>query len=142
MIARWPGKIAAGTQSEHPSAFWDYLPTACEVAGLAVDRAAMPSVDGISYLPTLLGNGRAQKKHEYLFWASSEGATSVGVRQGNWKLVKYRTAKKKPATGQDSDDWRLYDLSTDVGEERDISGEYPAKVAEIIGLLKRDQLAH
>ena len=95
LVARWPGKIKAGTKSDLPSAFWDFLPTACAVAGVETPD----ETDGISYLPTLLGK-QEQKKHEYLYWASSEGATSVGVRHENWKLVKYRANKKtKRRTG-------------------------------------------
>ncbi len=135
LLARWPGKVAAGTTSDHPSAFWDFLPTACEIAG--VDPSG--DSDGISYLPTLIGNPDAQPKHEYLYWASQEGATSVGVRQGNWKLVKYRPAKKAPPTDAE-DDWRLYDLSSDSGEQNNIAAEHPDVVSRIRGLLKRDGL--
>ncbi|NQU45238.1 arylsulfatase, partial [bacterium] len=63
-IARWPGKIKPGRTTDHPSAFWDFMPTACELAG--VDAPA--DIDGISYLPELLGNTEAQKKHEYFYW--------------------------------------------------------------------------
>ena len=137
MIAHWPGKIAAGSTSNHPSAFPDFLPTACELAGVK----APTGIDGISYVPTLLGNADGQKKHEYQYWASSEGATSVGVRYGNWKLVKYRPAKKKkPPQANQQPDWRLYDLSQDIGERTDVSAENPEIVAKILALLKRDRL--
>ena len=127
MIARWPGQIQAGTKTDLPSAFWDFLPTACELAGLETPQ----DIDGISYSPTLLGQSQRQKKHEYLYWASQEGATSVGVRYGSWKLVKYRKGK---------DDWRLYDLNQDIGEQKDLAAEHPELVAKIRGLLKRDGL--
>ncbi len=138
MIARWPGKIAAKTETEHPSAFWDFLPTACEIAG-----APSPSSgDGISYVPTLLGNLTDQKKHEYLYWASLEGGTSVGVRYGNWKLVKYRGKKKRRPVRTDTakPDWRLYDLVADIGEQHDVADQHPEIVTKIRGLLKRDGL--
>jgi uncharacterized sulfatase len=138
MIARWPGKIAAGSTTDHPSAFWDFLPTACELAGADVPA----DIDGISYLPTLLGK-QDQRRHEYLYWSSLEGETSVGVRYGNWKLVKYRPRKKRgeatPAAQQP--DWRLYDLATDVGEEHDLAAEHATEVNKILQLLKRDGLA-
>ena len=139
LIARWPGQIAAGTQTDHPSAFWDFLPTACAVAGVDAPH----DIDGISYLPTLLGKTAAQQKHEYLYWASSEGATSVGVRQGNWKLVKYRPPKtgSKAKTAETKEDWRLYDLSTDIGEENDIARRHPDQVTKLRELLRRDGLA-
>ncbi|HJN07347.1 MAG TPA: arylsulfatase [Pirellulaceae bacterium] len=145
MIARWPGKIEAGTSSTHPSAFQDFLPTACELAG-----AEAPSgIDGISYLPTLLGKADMQARHEYLYCASGEGATSVGVRFGKWKLVQYRSpkpkrSKKKKVAAQVPSktnlDWRLYDLSEDIGEKNNVAGQHPSIVAEILGLLKRDGL--
>ncbi len=150
MIARWPGKIAAGTVSSHPSAFQDFLPTACELAGAELPDA----IDGISYLPTLLGEPDKQGRHEYLYCASLEGATSVGVRYGKWKLVKYRrpvtkrsqkpgaaapnvtsSSKAKPA-----DDWRLYDLTNDIGESNNVASEHAEIVEEILALLKRDGL--
>ena len=57
MIAWWPGKVAPGV-SDHPSAFWDWLPTACELAG-----ADSPvGIDGISFAPTIMGETAKQKK--------------------------------------------------------------------------------
>ena len=137
MIANWPGTIEAGTESDLPSAFWDFLPTACEIGGAPIPEGT----DGISYLPTLLGKTEEQKKHEYLYWASSEGATSVGVREGKWKLVQYRKKKGKNADkSEGGEDWRLYDLDKDPGEETDLSEEHPEVVERILGYLKRDGL--
>ena len=133
MIARWPGHISPGTVSEHPSGFYDFLPTACELAG--VEPPA--DIDGVSYLPSLLGQSADQKMHEYLYCASQEGQTSVGVRYGDWKLVRYR-----PDTGneQQSADWRLYDLSQDIGEHNNIAEQHADVVETILDLLKRDSL--
>lgn len=141
MIARWPGTIAIDSVTDHPSAFWDFLPTACEIAG--VD--APDDIDGISYLPTLLGKPDEQKKHEYLYWASTEGETSIGIRQDWWKLVKYKPkrqkGKDKPAPAPTAEDWRLYDLSTDIGEENNLASEHPEIVERLKGLALRDQQA-
>ena len=63
MIARWPGKFRSGSKSDLPWSFWDFLPTAAEVAGVETPR----NLDGISVLPTLTG-GRRQPLHEYLYW--------------------------------------------------------------------------
>ena len=137
MIARWPGEIAAGKIADHPSGFYDFLPTACELAGISPPEG----IDGISYLPTLLGRSDHQKKHEYIYCESLEGATSVGVRFGDWKLVKYR--QKKDATKLPSNDkgaWRLYDLAHDRGETNDLSVQHPRIVKHIVNLLKRDAL--
>ena len=135
LIARWQGHIKAGTTTRHPSAFWDFLPTACELAGTSI-----PShwkTDGISYLPTLLGRNSEQRQHPYLYWASSEGETSVGVRRGDWKLVQYR---KTDTQSKEAPDWRLYDLKTDVGEQHDVAAQNPNIVKQILDLLRRDKL--
>jgi arylsulfatase A-like enzyme len=104
MIARWPGKIKPGSVSDHPSAFWDFLPTACELAGVAAPK----SIDGISYLPTLLG--KEQKKHDYLFWLAGK---KVAVRAGKWKYVTYGKGDE------------LYDLTKDIGEKTNIADKHP-----------------
>ncbi len=110
-IARWTGTITPGTVTGHISAFWDFLPTACEVAGVITP----PGIDGISYLPALMGNEAGQRKHEYLYWEFHEGASSKqAVRRGNWKAVRLRP----------SGPIELYDLSSDIGETVDIAGRY------------------
>ena len=110
MIAWWPGTIKPGT-SDHPSAFWDWLPTACELAGIGTPK----DVDGISFVPTLLGKGK-QAKHDYLFWRWSRFRA---VRMGKWKGV------------QTNKDLALYDLSKDLSEESDVAKEHPKIVARI-----------
>jgi len=66
-IARWPGRIEAGSQCEHISAFWDVLPTFAELAG----APAPEGIDGISMVPALMG--QSQKQHEFLYWEFHEG---------------------------------------------------------------------
>lgn len=58
MIASWPGRINTGTESDHPSAFWDFLPTFADITG----REKPANIDGISFLPTL--EGRDQSTHD------------------------------------------------------------------------------
>ncbi|MDA7878047.1 arylsulfatase [bacterium] len=152
LLVRWPGKVKAGTVSDHPSAFWDFMPTACEIAQLpqpdAFGADTERGCDGISYLPTLHGSGSKQPRHEYLYWASQEGATSVGMRMGKWKLVNYRTPKKRVAAksqkhgskGEIGDDWRLYDLNFDIGEKNDVANAHPSVVRKMLDLLKSDGL--
>lgn len=56
MIACWPNHIEAGSQSDLLSAFWDMMPTMCDVAGVEC-----PPTDGISMLPTMLGEDNKQE---------------------------------------------------------------------------------
>ncbi|TWT55422.1 Arylsulfatase [Thalassoglobus neptunius] len=136
LIARWPGTIPAGTTSDLPSAFYDFLPTACELAGAEVPDG----IDGISYLPTLLGNDSEQPRHEYLYFASQEGRTSVGVRSGKWRLVRYPEKPNRNADLESPGTWKLYDVTTDPGEETDLAAEHPDVVEKITGYLIRDGL--
>ncbi len=141
MIVRWPGRIKPGTSSPHPSAFYDFLPTACEIAGVEPPK----QIDGISYLPTLVGQVKKQQRHENLYWAGQEGATSVGVRMGDWKLVQYREKKKGKKTAKSETPpakpmWRLYNLSEAIGEENEISDKQPEIVKQILAKLRRDEL--
>ncbi len=122
MIAVWPGKIRPGTVTHLPSAFWDVMPTLAEIAG--VD--APGGIDGISFLPTLLGRPAAQERHEYLLWDYPGRGGQVAVRMGRWKGVK-RGLKKNPGAPLE-----LYDLEVDVGEARDVAASHP-EIARKIG---------
>lgn len=122
-IANWPNKIKAGTQSEHISAFWDLYPTLCDLAGLSIE----PGLDGISFLPTLLGEEQAA--HEYLYWEFHEKGGRQAVRKGKWKAVKYDIFK------QPGKMLELYDLSNDIGEQNDIATQHPEVVKEMEEIL-------
>jgi len=120
MIVRWPGRVRPGTTSDLPWAFWDFLPTAAELAGVEPPR----QTDGISVVPTLLGQG-PQKRHEFLYWEFHEGGSQQAVRMGHWKAVR--------AWGQPLE---LYDLRTDLGEAKDVAADHPDVVAKIEAYLK------
>jgi len=120
MLARWPGRIRPGTTTDHVSAFWDVLPTLCDLAG-----AASPTgIDGISLMPTLLGQADRQKPHTYLYWEFHERGGKRAVRKGRWKAIQ-RDLNKTPGPVL------LFDLATDLGEEHDVADAHPEIVAEI-----------
>ncbi len=124
MIAWWPGKIKSGIQTDHISAFWDFLPTACEIAEIVPPE----NLDGISFLPAMIGG--KQVKHDYLYWEFMEKGGRQGIRLGNWKAVKYDMAGNPDAPIQ------LYDLSVDIGEENDVASTHPEIVDEMVTLMK------
>ena len=115
-IAWWPSKITPGSVSDEPLAAYDWLPTACELAGVEA-----PNTDGLSYVPTLFGN--PQICHEYLFWSYGP---KKAVRKGNWKAVI--PGKGKPL--------ELYDLARDIGEQVDIAAQHPDVVAEMQRIIR------
>lgn len=110
-IARWAGTIAPGSVAAHPSAFYDMMPTFCELAG----AAAPEHTDGISIVPTLTGK-RKQKTHEVLYWEFPRNrGTSQAVRIGDFKML--RTDVDKPI--------EVYDISKDYAEQNDLAAERP-----------------
>lgn len=117
MIIRWPGRALAGVVSDHVGYFADFLPTAVELAGVKLPN----EVDGISFLPTILGYTRKQKKHEYLYWEFYERGSAQAVRMEQWKGVC------KPFGGE----IELYNLKTDIGEQHNIAGQHPDIVNKI-----------
>ncbi len=125
-IARWPGKIAAGTQTDLITAFWDFLPTACDLAGTETPAG----LDGLSMAPTLLGKPESQKKHEYMYWEFHEQGKRQAVRMGNYKAIKQNIAKNPDSPIE------LYDLSQDIGETKDIAAEHPDIVKKAAKLFK------
>ncbi|MDP4624939.1 MAG: arylsulfatase [Akkermansiaceae bacterium] len=125
MVAYWPGKIAAGSESKLISAFWDMVPTLTELAG----AAAPEDTDGISIVPTLLGEGE-QEDHKYLYWEFHERGGRIAVRKGKWKAVKYNHSSNANSPVQ------LYDLSKDKSETKDVSADYPEIVQELVNYMK------
>lgn len=128
LIARWPGKIKPGTVSDHLSAFWDFLPTACDLANVETPE----KIDGVSFLPTLLGEN--QPKHKYLYWEffqynyswksgdnpdNRNFLHSQAIRMDNWKAIKRKS------------EIELYNLQNDIGETKDVSKQNPQIVKQI-----------
>lgn len=121
-IARWPGEIPAGRVTEEPWAFWDFLPTAAELAGAKLPDGYRP--DGLSLVAFLKG-GTAPKR-ECFYWELHEKKPIQAVRFGDWKAVRNGPAAP----------FELYDLKNDVAESKDLAGEKPDLVAKA-GLLMR-----
>jgi len=118
-IAYWPNKIKSGTVSDQPLAFWDWLPTACELAGITPPA----KLDGLSFAPTLLGKSDQQEMHPYLFWKYGK---KTAIRKQEWKAV--RNAQNKGM--------ELYNLNTDIGETKNLSAQYPDKIRELEKLME------
>jgi arylsulfatase A-like enzyme len=123
MIAYWKGKILPGTRSYHISAFWDVLPTCAELVGIKNPE----NIDGISFLPTLLGKADEQKEHEYLYWERNQ---AQGIRKGDMKAVIKHDVNTKQLSIE------IYNLATDPYEENDLAGTLPQIKEEFLELSK------
>ncbi|MCH5179061.1 MAG: arylsulfatase [Prevotellaceae bacterium] len=130
-IVRWPGKVEAGSVSDHQFAFYDLMATFCDIAGIEnyEQKYTNPKLtndwfDGISIYPTLTGEG-TQQSHEALYWEFHE-TNMIGVRKGNWKLVVKAGVCE------------LYDLATDVHEDNNLASTYPEIVEDLKAVIKRE----
>ncbi|MGY6650258.1 arylsulfatase [Wenyingzhuangia sp. IMCC45574] len=133
MLAYWPGKIKKGSTTNLPSAFWDVMATAAEVIHQPVPKQC----DGVSFLPTLLGDTKHQKTADYLYWKFTNWkATKHAVRIGDFKGVSiYYNKTKKKAAGLAP--FELYNLSEDLGEQHNIAAENPSMVAKMKGIINQ-----
>ena len=128
-IVSWPKHIEAGSSSDLISAFWDMVPTFTDITGIENTNRT----DGISILPTLLGEEQVDK-HEFLYWGFGEGSGSRAVRMGNWKGAIYNIRKG-------NDIIELYNLDNDLHEENDVAAENPEVVAKIRAIMEQEHEA-
>ncbi|TLX71389.1 arylsulfatase [Labilibacter sediminis] len=112
MIAVWKDKIDAGSSNDHISSFYDVLPTLCDIAEMKTPQ----DVDGLSFLPTLLGE--EQKAHEFLYWEFAEYDGQVAVRMGDWKVTIQKALTNKPS-------YELYNLIEDPRELNNLAESHP-----------------
>lgn len=127
-IARWPGHVPAGEVNDHICAFYDLMPTFCDIAGIKNyekkyrnKEKDVDYFDGISFAPTLLGK-KKQKQHDFLYWEFNE-TNQIAVRMGDWKLI---VKKGKPS---------LYNLKTDIHEDNDIALQHPDIVEKMKAII-------
>ncbi len=142
-IMRWPGRIPAGNVCKEPASTMDILPTVAKLTG-----AELPShtVDGRDIWPLMSGRTGAKSPHEAFFYY--RGYALEAVRSGKWKLHlphAYRTlAGREGGTGgrptryeQGKIDLSLFDLQKDVGEQNDVSAQYPDVVERLLAFAEQ-----
>jgi arylsulfatase A-like enzyme len=119
-VARWPGKIEAGTVTDLLAYFPDILPTIADATG----ATAPNDVNGLSLLPTLIGEqaaGKAQPQHAFLYW---EFGGWTAIRQGDWRAVKPDKSKT----------WELYNVASDPSESNNLAAAQPAVLSRLTAL--------
>jgi arylsulfatase A-like enzyme len=122
-IASWPGKIAAGETNHELIAFQDIMPTFAEMAG-----AELPEkIDGISFLPALTGKPQTEK-HPFLYWdyGHCRSRYDQAVRLGKWKGIRYGV----------QGEIQLYNLETDISEEKNVANMHPSIIYEISQIME------
>lgn len=120
-IVRWKDVVKEGTESDAQIAFYDFMPTLCDILGVNLEETYdSTGSDGISYLPVL--KGETQPERDFLYWEFHE-TDQIGVRKGDWKLV---VVKGEP---------RLYNLAEDIGESNNIASLHPEIVNDMIKII-------
>lgn len=126
MLARWRGRFETDMVTEHPSAFWDVMATVAEAAGVEPPEG----IDGVSFLPVLLGEPAASPEDRPLYWEYHAYGGMQAVRSGRWKGIRL------DAHANPDGPIALYDLESDPGESRDIAAEHPDVVARLDLVMK------
>jgi len=121
LIVRWPGRITRGQVSDVPAAFWDFLPTAAEIAGTKPPE----KIDGVSLLPLLTGKP-VTSLHPFLYWEFHERGFQQALRMGDWKAI--RPQADAPL--------QLYNLKNDPAEKQDVAKTHPEVITTLESYFK------
>lgn len=123
-IVNWPKVVKPGTKTNHISAFWDFLPTVCDIAGIKTPS----NLDGISFLPTLKGKVKKQKSHEFIYYEFFEMGGKQSILKDGWKLVRLNLNNPAKQTEE------LYHLDNDISETTNLISTNPQKADELRNL--------
>lgn len=128
MIARLPGRIAAGAVNDTPGYFADWFPTLCDAAGL--EKPA--NLDGQSLWPVLTSQRKSLDSRKPMIWVFPEYGGQVAVRIGNFKLARQGLKTKKPGA------WEVYDVAQDRAEANDLAATRADLIQQAEQLLRRE----
>ena len=137
-LARWPGKVPAGSTSKELICLTDFLATSAALVGANLPADA--GEDSFDIMPVLLGKKLQQPLHEAVVHHSADG--TFGMRQGPWKLAMALgshgfstpmniTPKPGEAQGQ------LYNLDDDPEEKNNLWLQKPEVVKRLAALLEK-----
>jgi arylsulfatase A-like enzyme len=126
MLVNWPGKVEAGSSSNHISIFYDWLPTICDLVGIPIPA----DTDGESFMAAIYG--KAQKPHEYIFWEYPEYGGQQAIRMGKWKAIRQNII------AENSLEIELYDLENDPQEQLNLAATNPDLISKMEAIFKKE----
>jgi arylsulfatase A-like enzyme len=131
-IIRWPGRVPAGRVSDAIFSTLDFMPTLAGLTGYKVPKDRI--IDGVDQTALLFGDSeKGDRDHFYYFCKN----TLHGVRKGRWKLLlANRKNYYNYVKDRGSNEMELYDLKSDIGEKRNVVGQHPEVVADLLRLAK------
>lgn len=113
-MARWPGRIKAGSVNSEPCWSPDLMAACARLAGAELPAGVI--YDGKDPLPILTEG--AKSPHESFFF---QYGTHAGLRQGDWKIVRENPKH----------DWQLFNLANDVSESKNLAKAMPDRAAKL-----------
>ncbi len=148
-LARWPGKIPAGSVNDEPVSQVDFFATAAALSGAKIPPTA--AEDSFNILPALLGEPHAQPIRPPLVLTSGSG--HFAIRDGKWILIDAPAGDTNGllSGGRGETEWfrkdrgyevndqagELYDLEKDPAQRHNLYAENPEKVRELRALLQK-----
>jgi len=131
-IIRWPGHVPAARVSNAIFSTVDFMPTLAGLAGCEIPRDRI--IDGVDQTALLLGKSDAGARDHFFYFCRNE---MHGVRKGKWKLLlPNRENYYNYVKDTGSNEMELYNLESDLGEERNVAGQHPEIVAEMLEFIK------
>lgn len=132
MLVKWPGIVKAGSVAHQYIIIEDFFPTILQMAGINHYKKVQ-QIDGKSFMPVLKKPELKDDKRELIWhfpnkWIKEDGQGinyKSAIRKGNWKLIYNMKSGTK----------ELYNLESDIGEQNDLSGQYPSLLKKLSAIL-------
>ena len=132
LIAKWPGKIEAGSVSDQRTGFEDWMITLHDL----IDAKTPLDLehDGFNITPDLLGQKNSQRPMLYREFSGYGGQQAVWM--GKWKGIRQKMIRK----GKNHDPLKieLFDLSKDESESDDLATKHPDVVNQIKDIMEKE----
>jgi arylsulfatase A-like enzyme len=134
LIAKWPGKIEAGSVSDQRTGFEDWMITLHDL----IDAKTPLDLehDGFNITPDLLGQKNSQRPMLYREFSGYGGQQAVWM--GKWKGIRQKMIRK----GKNHDPLKieLFDLSKDESESDDLATKHPDVVNQIRDIMEKEHI--
>ena len=133
-VARWPGRIPAGTSSQAITSTIDVLPTLAHLAGAKPpgDR----KIDGKNIWSILAGKAGPKAGHDAFYYYQMDQLQAV--RSGPWKMfVPMKSKKRNWGKAEPTQPLKLFNLAKDIHEDRNVATDNPAVVKKLMKLVKK-----
>lgn len=138
-LARWPGKIPPASTCSEVAGTIDLLPTVAKLIGAALPKH---KIDGLDIWPLLTSAKGAKSPHDALFFYYKSDELQA-MRSGKWKLIlphEYRSLNDREGRSDgipidydnNAAELGLYDLTQDIGEQKNLAEEHPEVVSELL----------